>query len=433
MSDIFERACNYFSCLRKREKLRNFNTKEERTIYNKYNDNLSVDENGINNNIIPDFEKRVLRSSIKKSIQLENKELEKYPTNQSQTKKISRKMWTLNEDITLELYHSQYPGNFNEISIKIPGKSSLQCKKRFKKLKLSKKRKNWSTKEDNLLLELISKYGLNWQLIANNIPNRTGKQVRDRFINKLNPNINHSPWNEEEDKILIKFYYQIGPKWSEISKKLNGRPENMVKNRFYSFIKKKLSNEEFVQSVSSETYVNNKFFDESFSEEEEDLYSVETKKNLDSNDKKNDSDNFKEGKLIEEEEKNNYNKISFENLKKNGYNSNFLNFSDLDEEENLEVRSFEFYPKNAKIFKEKSLNSLYPNEHFEKNSMDIEKNYFIQINNHSSRSASDESKYNLQNKNNESSFGKILVNNFPSNKTNYTNYEDYFNIENQLE
>ena len=34
---------------------------------------------------------------------------------------------------------------------------------------------------------------------------------------------------------------EIGPKWSEISKYLQGRPENMVKNRFYSHIKKTLN------------------------------------------------------------------------------------------------------------------------------------------------------------------------------------------------
>ena len=30
----------------------------------------------------------------------------------------------------------------------------------------------------------------------------------------------------------------MGPRWSEISKKITGRPENKIKNRFYSFIEK---------------------------------------------------------------------------------------------------------------------------------------------------------------------------------------------------
>ena len=38
--------------------------------------------------------------------------------------------------------------------------------------------------------------------------------------------------------MLIKCIKEHGSKWSEISKCLPGRPENMIKNRFYSYIKK---------------------------------------------------------------------------------------------------------------------------------------------------------------------------------------------------
>lgn len=69
--------------------------------------------------------------------------------------------------------------------------------------------------------------------------NRTGKQVRERYINKLDPEISKANWEEEEDKLIFSYFTQFGPKWSEISKLLRGRPENMVKNRFYSHIKKK--------------------------------------------------------------------------------------------------------------------------------------------------------------------------------------------------
>ena len=34
-----------------------------------------------------------------------------------------------------------------------------------------------------------------------------------------------------------------GNKWSEVSRELTGRPENMVKNRFYAVIKKKVPKE----------------------------------------------------------------------------------------------------------------------------------------------------------------------------------------------
>lgn len=38
--------------------------------------------------------------------------------------------------------------------------------------------------------------------------------------------------------MILELLTKLGPKWSEISKYLNGRPENKVKNRFYSHIKK---------------------------------------------------------------------------------------------------------------------------------------------------------------------------------------------------
>ncbi len=45
-------------------------------------------------------------------------------------------------------------------------------------------------------------------------------------------------WTENEDQLIIKLYNEFGPRWSTISHILLGRSENMVKNRFYSHIKK---------------------------------------------------------------------------------------------------------------------------------------------------------------------------------------------------
>lgn len=67
---------------------------------------------------------------------------------------------------------------------------------------------------------------------------KTGKQIRERFINKLDPKIKKEDWSDEEDRKIIELFSQIGRKWSEISKFLPGRPENKIKNRFYSFIQK---------------------------------------------------------------------------------------------------------------------------------------------------------------------------------------------------
>lgn len=46
------------------------------------------------------------------------------------------------------------------------------------------------------------------------IGNITGKQARERFINKLDNKIKKDPWSEEEDKIVLNYYTEHGPRWT---------------------------------------------------------------------------------------------------------------------------------------------------------------------------------------------------------------------------
>ncbi len=84
----------------------------------------------------------------------------------------------------------------------------------------------------------MKKVGKNWKLLSQILGTKTGKQIRQRFINKLDPKIKNEEWTNEEDMMILKYYSQVGSRWSEISKKLPGRPQNKIKNRFYSFIQK---------------------------------------------------------------------------------------------------------------------------------------------------------------------------------------------------
>lgn len=126
----------------------------------------------------------------------------------------------------------------------MPGRNASQCSQRWRRrFKPDKVRTNWSKQEDHQLLALYEKYGSNWQMISKEMigGHRTGKQVRERYLNKLDPKISKTPWTDYEDQIIIKNYQKIGKKWSEISKKLEGRPENTVKNRFYSCLRKRIN------------------------------------------------------------------------------------------------------------------------------------------------------------------------------------------------
>jgi len=53
--------------------------------------------------------------------------------------------------------------------------------------------------------------------------------------------VKKGPWKPYEDIILLKEFLSIGKKWSNIAKKLNGRTENAIKNRFALLLEKKSS------------------------------------------------------------------------------------------------------------------------------------------------------------------------------------------------
>ena len=51
----------------------------------------------------------------------------------------------------------------------------------------------------------------------------------------LDPQIIHkSVWSEEEDRIILEGVVELGTRWSEIVKRLPGRSNSSIKNRYYS-------------------------------------------------------------------------------------------------------------------------------------------------------------------------------------------------------
>ena len=98
----------------------------------------------------------------------------------------------------------------------------------------------WTREEDALLIRLVQRYGpKKWSQIALHVPGRKGKQCRERFKNHLDTSVKKTPWTSDEDKILLEAQSKIGNRWCEISKLLDGRPENAVKNRWNSLMNKR--------------------------------------------------------------------------------------------------------------------------------------------------------------------------------------------------
>jgi transcription factor MYB, plant len=109
-----------------------------------------------------------------------------------------------------------------------------------------KSKRPWTEREDELLRALIQRLGVGlWAAVAEHIPSRTGKQVRERWLNHLSPQVFKRPWSPAEDRIIIEAHKLYGNSWSKICKLLDGRSENMCKNRFHCKLSK-------LQTVSGE-------------------------------------------------------------------------------------------------------------------------------------------------------------------------------------
>ncbi|CAD8081395.1 unnamed protein product [Paramecium primaurelia] len=154
-------------------------------------------------------------------------------------KKIIKSTWNTKEDNLLKKGIQICGINWIAIAQYLPNRNPNQCAQRWKRLQGNRSRTNqfWSPEEDVMLLQLISQFGKQWSKIAKIFQNRSGKQCRNRFVNTLDPKLKQHSFTQEEDQLIYEYYLEFGPKWSQISKFIEGRSDNQIKNRFYNHIR----------------------------------------------------------------------------------------------------------------------------------------------------------------------------------------------------
>lgn len=154
----------------------------------------------------------------------------------------NQKKWTREEDEMLIILAEKYgEKHWKEISKKFAKKNSLQCFSRYKRIRPGIIKGSWKKEEDLRIVDLVARYGKSWSKISKILGTRNGKQIRDRFINVLDPEIRKGKFTEEEDLRLVNLFKQLGPKWATIAKFYPNRTADMIKNRFHSSIKKRIS------------------------------------------------------------------------------------------------------------------------------------------------------------------------------------------------
>jgi len=98
---------------------------------------------------------------------------------------------------------------------------------------MQKAPRRFTIDEDAILIKSVEQFGKEWDIIATCLNGRNARQCRERYQTYLAPNINRSPWTNEEDNLLKEKHQIYGNHWAVIATFFQGRSDNQIKNRWH--------------------------------------------------------------------------------------------------------------------------------------------------------------------------------------------------------
>jgi hypothetical protein len=155
-----------------------------------------------------------------------------------------KRHWTADEDQLLMHLVSVHGKQWGVIASHMPRRSASHVSARWEKcLDPHLTKGPFTQEEDQALANHVAVHGpRNWPAVSALLGNhRSPKQCRERWFNHLDSSVSTIPWTIEEDLAVFTLHRQLGPRWSIIAKRVPGRPDNAIKNRWNSSISKRIA------------------------------------------------------------------------------------------------------------------------------------------------------------------------------------------------
>lgn len=94
----------------------------------------------------------------------------------------------------------------------------------------------WTETDDKILEAGIMKYGINkWSKVSSLLPSKSSSQCRFRWQQYVDPSLNNSAWDVEEDKRLVDTVKVFHPQWNLIGQAM-GRHGQQCYERYNSLV-----------------------------------------------------------------------------------------------------------------------------------------------------------------------------------------------------